>query len=139
MNNQVTEKSFSAFLPVALLALASIILLTWNLIIVINQHSNGVRISAQQEIQLAQATQAEAKLKQMMTDLVEMAKDDTDAETIVKRYGIAFNPPENGTKALTPATTKAPVKAPATVPAKVPTKAPAKAPAKAPVEETTDK
>lgn len=133
MNNQVTEKSLSAFLPVTLFALTGIILLSWYLYIVINQHSNGVRIIAQLEVQLAQATQAEAKLKQMMTDLVEMAKDDSDAETIVKRYGIAFNPPESAEKSLTPS-----ARTPSKTPAKVPIKSPAKAPTKAPVEAPTE-
>jgi hypothetical protein len=102
MKEPITEKSFSSFLPVTLIALASIILLGWNLYIAINQHSNGVRILAQQEIQLDQATQAEAKLQQMMTDLVEMAKDDAEAKAIVKRYGIAFNAPKNALKAPAP-------------------------------------
>ncbi len=93
MTHPIPEKSFSAFLPVTLIALASIMLLFWNLMIVISQHSNGLRISAQQDLQLEQAAQAEVKLKQMMTALVSLSKEDTDAETIVKRYGIVFNNP----------------------------------------------
>ena len=93
MNTTTQDTVPSAFLPVCLVALSSVILLTWNLIIVVNQHSAAVRISSQQEVQLAQAIQAETKLKQMMSDLVELSKTDTDAETIVKRYGIAFTPP----------------------------------------------
>lgn len=103
MNNQSTEKSFSAFAPITLLALGIIILLGWNLYIVVNQHSNGVRISAQQEVQLEQANQTELRLKQMMTELVDLAKDDTDAETIVKRHGIAFTPPAKAGKDKEPA------------------------------------
>ncbi|MEI6787910.1 MAG: hypothetical protein WCL49_05470 [bacterium] len=93
MTNPTPEKFFSAFLPVTLIALGSIMLLSWNLVIVISQHSNGLRISAQQDLQLEQAAQAEVKLKQMMTELVDLSKDDTDAATIVKRYGIVFNNP----------------------------------------------
>jgi hypothetical protein len=93
MMNPTSEKTFSAFLPVTLIALGSIMLLFWNLVIVISQHSNGLRITAQQDIQLEQAAQAEIKLKQMMTELVSLSKDDTDAATIVKRYGIVFNNP----------------------------------------------
>lgn len=95
MNNPASEKSFSAFLPVSLVALAIIILLGWNLSLEIRLHSNNVRIQAQQEIQLGQAAQVEAKLQQMMADLVTLAQDDAQAEAIVKRYGIAFNPPKN--------------------------------------------
>jgi hypothetical protein len=93
MMNPTSEKTFSAFLPVTLIALASIMLLSWNLMIVISQHSNGLRISAQQDVQLEQAAQTEVKLKQMMTDLVSLSKEDTDAASIVKRYGIVFNSP----------------------------------------------
>lgn len=96
MNTPIPEKSYSAFLPIVLIALSSLILLGWNLFIVINQHSASLRIIAQQDLQIAQANQVETKLKQMMTDLVDLAKEDTDAATIVKRYGIAFKPPAGG-------------------------------------------
>ncbi len=123
MNSPLQESAPSAFLPVSLIALSSIVLLTWNLIIVVNQHYNGVRISAQQEIQFAQAVQAETKLKQMMSDLVDLAKTDTDAETIVKRYRIAFTPPAGNPE------TPAPVKKAPAKDVKAPAKAPVKAPA----------
>lgn len=128
MTTPIPEKYFSAFLPVTLIALGSIMLLSWNLIIVISQHSNGLRITAQQDIQLEQAAQAEIKLKQMMTELVSLSKDDTDAATIVKRYGIVFNNP--GAKALPEPTVK--------LPDKTPLKA-AKPEVKTPVEEPADK
>lgn len=102
MNNPTPEKSFSAFLPVTLITLSIIILLGWNLHIAIRQHMNGVRILAQQDAQLDQATQAEAKLQQMLTDLVAMAKDDAEAQAIVKRHGIAFTPPKNALNPLPP-------------------------------------
>ena len=134
MSDPVQEQQFSAFLPVSLVALSSVILLTWNMIIVGNQHSNAVRISAQQDIQLAQAAQAEVKLKQMMSDLVDLSKSDTDAETIVKRYGIAFTPAPNAQaptmKPLRPApaaktTTPAPEVKDTTPEKKAPAKSPA--------------
>ena len=92
MDMMTPQNQFSAFLPVCLVAISSLILLTWNLKVVREQYATGMQISAQQKAQLAQATQAEAKLKQMMTDLLDLSKADTDAETIVKRYGISFNP-----------------------------------------------
>lgn len=93
MNTQPAVKTYSAFIPLVLIALSVIILFAWNLMVALNQHSAGVRISAQQELQVTQAAQTEEKLKAMMTDLVELAKSDTDAETIMKRYKIAFTPP----------------------------------------------
>lgn len=91
MNNQPEIKSFSAFLPVVLIAVGIITLLSWNLLLAINQHSAGVRISAQQELQMTQAAQTEQKLKAMMSDLLELSKTDKDADAIIKRYKIALN------------------------------------------------
>ena len=93
MNTQPDEQSYSAFLPVVLITLAVIMLFSWNLMIALNQKSNGARISIQQGLQLAQAAQTEEKLKIMMSDLVDLSKSDKDAEMIVKRYKIAFTPP----------------------------------------------
>ena len=143
MNNQVTDKSFSSFLPIALIGVGIIILLGWNLFIVVNQHSNGVKMSVQQDIQLAQATQAETKLKQMMSDLVDLAKENIDAETIVKRHGITFTPPPNVEKLLTPSKrtpTKTPTKAAAKDASKKTEKKPVEKPAdQTPIAESTDK
>jgi short-subunit dehydrogenase involved in D-alanine esterification of teichoic acids len=97
MNTSPNNHSFSSFLPLVLIALGVIVLFSWNLTMALNQHSNGIRISAQQELQLAQAAQTEDKLKIMMSDLVELSKSDTNAETIVKRYKIAFTPPAKAT------------------------------------------
>ena len=68
-----------------------IALFSWNLIIALKQHSSGLRISIQQELQLTQATQTEVKLKAMMSDLIELSKQDKDAQKIVTRYKIAIN------------------------------------------------
>ena len=91
MNNQPAQKSYSAFLPLVLIALGVILLFSWNLSIALNQQTAGVRISAQQDLQLAQAAQTELKLKTMMTDLLELSKTDKEAEAIIKRYKIAIN------------------------------------------------
>jgi hypothetical protein len=91
MTTQPAAKSYSAFLPVALIALGIIALFSWNLIIALKQHSSGLRISIQQELQLTQATQTEVKLKAMMSDLIELSKQDKDAQKIVTRYKIAIN------------------------------------------------
>jgi hypothetical protein len=91
MTTQPAVKSYSAFLPVVLIALGIISLFSWNLIISLQQHSSGLRISIQQELQLTQATQTEVKLKAMMSDLIELSKQDKDAQKIVTRYKIAIN------------------------------------------------
>ena len=101
MHTQPDEKSYSAFLPVVLITLGISILFSWNLMIAINQHSNGVRISIQQELQLTRAAQTEEKLKIIMSDLVELSKSDKDAEMIVTRYKIAFTSPATSTRKTT--------------------------------------
>lgn len=90
-NQQPVARTYSAFLPLSLIASAVIILFAWNLIIALNQNSTGVRIGAQQELQLAQARQAEVKLQAMMGDLIELAKSDRDAKAITKHYKISIN------------------------------------------------
>lgn len=93
MNNKSPEITFSAFPAVMLIAASVAILLAWNLYQTSVARSNGIRVSAQQEIQLTQAVQTEEKLRLMMTDLVELAKSDADAKSIVTRYNITFNNP----------------------------------------------
>lgn len=92
MNIQPTPvKTYNAFLPLVLISLGIIALFSWNLMLAEQQHSAALRISIQQEIQLTQATQTETKLKGMMADLIELAKQDKDAEKIVARFKIAIN------------------------------------------------
>jgi len=93
MNTTPTEKTFSAFIPMVLIAVGMIILLSWNLYIVTGQNTSGVQISAQMNTQIEQARQTEQKLQQIMTDLVTLAKTDADADAIVKRYKIVYTSP----------------------------------------------
>lgn len=90
-NHEPPVKSYSPFLPLLLLSAAIITLFAWNLMMTINQHSNGVRLSMQQDLQMAEANRTELKLRAIMTDLIELSKTDQDAEKIVKHYKIAIN------------------------------------------------
>ncbi len=81
----------SPFLPLLLIAASLIMVLSWNLAMAWKQKTHVDRTAIQQEIQLDQAVQAEAKLRAIMTDLLELAKTDADASAIVKRYKIAIN------------------------------------------------
>lgn len=110
MNNPSSQPSapvFSAFLPVLLLTLGVAIVLIWNLWIALNQHSAGVQIRARQDVQIQQAAQLEGKLRAMMGDLVDLARTDTDAAAIVKRYRIAFSPPDRSVPPVPTPSTKA--------------------------------
>lgn len=93
MNTTPEPRTFSTFIPLALVAGGIIILQSWNLYIVTGQNTSGVQISTQMNIQMEQARQTEMKVQQMMTDLVTLAKTDADASAIVKRYKIVYTPP----------------------------------------------
>jgi len=96
------EVRFSPFLPMLLLALCLLSLLSWNLFLVVNQRAEGQRLVAQLDLQLKQAAQTEQKLQVIMADLLELAKQDTQAAEIVSRYKIAFTPPAKTAKPATP-------------------------------------
>jgi hypothetical protein len=91
MNDQPSIKSYSAFTPIVLISSGVILLYSWNLMITLKQQAAAMRISAQQDVQLAQVVQTEQKLRTMMTDLLDLAKTDKDAEGIIKRYKIAIH------------------------------------------------
>jgi len=94
------EVRFSPFLPILLLAFCMLSLLSWNLFLVLNQRTEGQRLVAQLDLQLNQAAKTEQKLQVIMSDLLELAKQDKQAAEIVSRYKIAFTPPA---KPATPA------------------------------------
>lgn len=85
---------FTAFL---LLAASIMITLGWNLFLVVKEHQAANALTAQMNLTLVQAMQTEEKFKVLVADLIELAKTDLDAETIVKRYHIAFTPPPDTT------------------------------------------
>jgi hypothetical protein len=93
-----SEARFSPFLPMLLLALCMLSLLSWNLYLVLNQRTDGQRLVAQLDLQLNQAARTEQKLQVIMSDLLELAKQDKQAAEIVTRYKIAFTPPAKPAK-----------------------------------------
>lgn len=103
MSTLSTEKTFSPFLPVLLLSFCLLALLSWNLYLVANQHTEAQRGKEQLLVQLDQAVRTEQRLKLLMTDLIELSKQDKEAEEIVSRYKIAFTPQA---KTETPAAAK---------------------------------
>ena len=98
MNEPTPRITFSPFVPLLTLALAVLVLLTWDLTVAAKQHVAGLRLMDQQQQQIVQAAAVENKLRQMMLDLVELAKQNTDAATIATRYGVVFN--SQGTPAM---------------------------------------
>ncbi len=117
MSDPTPRPAFGSFLPLLLLALSSLIFLTWNLTVAVQQHEAGLRIADQQQEQLTQATAVESRLRQMMQDLVDLAGRNADAAAIVKKYGISFRGPAAAAAAAAPAPAPA---VPAASPAKKP-------------------
>lgn len=93
MSNPESKASFSAFLPLCLLALSLTVLLSWNLYAIRLQWTNANALLEQQAMQLGQAAQLEEKLKAMMSDLLVLALTDADAKAIVKKYKITSSVP----------------------------------------------
>jgi hypothetical protein len=90
--------TFSPFWPLCLMALSLVIILGWQLTIGVQQYIASLRMADQQAVIANQAVQTESKLQAMMTDLLLLAKTDTEAQTIVTKYRIKMNAdkPETG-------------------------------------------
>lgn len=83
---------FTPFWPLCLLALSMAGFLGWQVTAAAQQHAALLRLADQQTVLSEQATQAAAKLQAMMMDLLELSQTDADAQAIVGKYNIKFNP-----------------------------------------------
>jgi hypothetical protein len=95
-----TESStptFSPFWPLCLMAFSLVIILGWQLTIGVQQYIDALRMADQQAVVAKQAAQTESKLQAMMTDLLLLAKTDTEAQTIVAKYNVKMNADRPGT------------------------------------------
>jgi hypothetical protein len=93
MNPDQNRQPHSSFWPLALLAVSFCILLVWQVTVSAQQYLNGIRLRDQQVALAQQATQAEENLKNMMMELLDMAKTDADALAITKTHRITYNAP----------------------------------------------
>lgn len=89
--SESSNTSFSPFGPLCLMALSLIIILGWQLTVGIEQYLGSIRMVDQQAAIANQAAQTESKLQAMMTDLLLLAKTDTEAQTIISKYNIKLN------------------------------------------------
>ncbi len=89
--SESSNTSFSPFGPLCLMALSLIIILGWQLTVGIEQYLGSIRMIDQQAAIANQAAQTESKLQAMMTDLLLLAKTDTEAQKIIAKYNIKLN------------------------------------------------
>jgi hypothetical protein len=89
--SETSNTTFSPFWPLCLMALSLVIILGWQLVAGIQQYRGSLQLVDQQAVLAKQAVQTESKLQSMMTDLLLLAKTDTEAQTIVAKYRIKMN------------------------------------------------
>jgi hypothetical protein len=89
--SESSDHHFSPFWPLCLMALSLMIVLGWQLIVGVQQYLGSLRMVDQQAVIANQAAQTESKLQSMMTDLLLLAKTDTEAQAIVAKYRITLN------------------------------------------------
>ena len=94
MNTPSTDKVYSPFWPLALLAISLIVVFGWNAYQASDQRSTLTRMLYQQEVLVVQGRQAEEKFKAMLDELVTLSRTDPEAAAIVKKYNIQINQPQ---------------------------------------------
>ena len=116
MSDTRTSPQFGAFLPVTLLALAVLGTSTWDLSLALRQRALVQRMDDQQELQISQAVELEARMRTMLEELVMLAKTDEQADGIVKKFKIAFTPaaPQTASAQVKAESESAPAVAPTT-------------------------
>ena len=77
-----------------MLSLSLALFLGWQVIQAVRQYMNSIHLADQQTYLAGQAADAESKLQSMMLDLIKLSKTDADAQEIIAKYKITFNPPQ---------------------------------------------
>jgi len=96
--------TFTPFWPLCLMASSLVILLGWQLNVGVQQYIASQRMAEQQAVLANQAAQTESKLQSMMSDLLLLAKTDSEAQSIITKYNIKLNADKPATGApLAPA------------------------------------
>jgi len=107
-----TQQGHSAFVPVLLTLISFLMILGWTLTVTVRQSVNLQDVKFQVWQATTQSVQAEEKLKAMLSDLVDLSKEDPAAAAIVKQYKIKQNAPA----AVAPTTTLKPAAKPTVKP-----------------------
>ncbi len=95
MNDQfdpISEQQTSAFLPIVLLGIAVLLFNLFQLSMLLPQRTQLQRIITQNEQAVAQSREVQGKLQKIVEDLVNISKDNKDAQAIIAKYNISVRP-----------------------------------------------
>ena len=95
MNDQfdpISEQQTSAFLPIVLLGVAVLLFNLFQLSMLLPQRTQLQRIISQNEQAVAQSREVQGKLQKIVEDLVNISKDNKDAQAIIAKYNISVRP-----------------------------------------------
>lgn len=84
-----TERSYSPFWPIAIIALTYLILAVWQISITGFSLKNNIELSKQFAVEQDKAKIAEKNMNNFYQDLLELAKTDADAKIIVDQNQIS--------------------------------------------------
>lgn len=95
MNDQfdsVSDQQTSAFLPIVLLGISVLLFNLFQLSMLMPQRTQLQRIISQNEQAVAQSREVQGKLQKIVEDLVNISKDNKDAQAIITKYNISVRP-----------------------------------------------
>jgi hypothetical protein len=84
--------TFSAFLPLAILAASFLLLLAWQVHLAVQQRRLMKRQFAQRVELVAQSDKVQGELKRLVDALMRFAKYDAEAKALLDKYGISATP-----------------------------------------------
>jgi hypothetical protein len=100
----VVRTAPTAFWPFTLLALSLCAILVWQLLTANQVKEHGVQMREQQVKMVDQSRKVQAGLQKFARDLIEVAKTDDEAKSIVTKYGISVTNPAPAAPAAPAAT-----------------------------------
>ena len=86
-------RRYTGFVPLVLIALSLISVLSWELFNGIQARQNFYRLREQQARLVEQSKKIQGSLEKLARDLINVANTDTDARSIVTKYGINITNP----------------------------------------------
>ena len=90
---QPTTDPIPWFWPLTIVAASVTLFFIWQLTFVLHQRESMLRELGQRQAMLGQAQKVEADLKRLVDGLAKLAQTDSDAKSLMSKYGINAPPP----------------------------------------------